>query len=157
MRQERRAFSLVELLVVVAVISILAMIMAPSLQRAKELTRRAICLSNQRNTGIGFAAYASEHDQFLPQVGWNAAPALPNAREADPTKTRATRSGPCQVVTTNARGLSELHLHASRAGMSDEAANFRAIGRVPQLRRLVMGSGEHLRTVWGEDHGPHRF
>ena len=48
-----RAFTLVELLVVIAIISILAAMLLPSLARAREYARNAVCMSNLRQIGIG--------------------------------------------------------------------------------------------------------
>ncbi|HOD83473.1 MAG TPA: type II secretion system protein [Phycisphaerae bacterium] len=57
----RRAFTLVELLVVIAIIALLLSMLAPTLQRAKHLTRRAVCASRLSNFGRGVAQYASEY------------------------------------------------------------------------------------------------
>ena len=62
----RRAFSLVELLVVVAVIALLMAITAPSLQRAKELTRRSICATQLHHQGVACNTYAAEGDKLYP-------------------------------------------------------------------------------------------
>ena len=62
-------FTLVELLVVVAIIALLASILAPSLKRAVRLTRLGVCASNERQLGSGFAAYASNHNTQLPYAG----------------------------------------------------------------------------------------
>jgi prepilin-type processing-associated H-X9-DG protein len=50
------------LLVVIAIIALLVSILLPSLNRAKELAKTAICKSNVRNLGMGFATYTSEYD-----------------------------------------------------------------------------------------------
>lgn len=68
-RGRRGAFTLVELLVVVAILSLLLSMLLPSLSRSKELARRAICASNLRNTGNALNSYASESRQMLPPVG----------------------------------------------------------------------------------------
>jgi len=64
--RRRCAFSLVELLVVVAILSVLLSILAPALNRAKELTRRAVCLSAMRNTIQGCLSYTGEEQDMLP-------------------------------------------------------------------------------------------
>jgi prepilin-type N-terminal cleavage/methylation domain-containing protein len=62
----RRAFTLIEILVVVAIIALLVAILLPSLTRAREVSRRAICLSNLRQQGVGFSTYSMDHKGVLP-------------------------------------------------------------------------------------------
>jgi type II secretory pathway pseudopilin PulG len=57
---------LIELLVVIAIISLLITILMPSLSRAKRLTMRAICLSNERNLLQAAIAYSIEHEALPP-------------------------------------------------------------------------------------------
>ncbi|UCG15367.1 MAG: prepilin-type N-terminal cleavage/methylation domain-containing protein [Phycisphaerales bacterium] len=57
----RRAFSLIELLVVVSVTALLVSILLPSLRRAREQARATVCASNIRQLVVANAAYASEH------------------------------------------------------------------------------------------------
>ncbi|MFB3894269.1 MAG: type II secretion system protein [Phycisphaerae bacterium] len=60
------AFTLVELLAVVAIIALLVSIMIPSLQTAKEMARRAPCQANLKNLGTGFLGYAGANKQWFP-------------------------------------------------------------------------------------------
>ena len=62
----RRAVTLVELLVVVAIIALLASVLLPSLGRAKEEARRVICLSNLRQMAIAAHSYAVMFDDSYP-------------------------------------------------------------------------------------------
>lgn len=54
----RRAVTLVELLVVVAIISLLMAILIPAVQSARESARKVSCGNNLRQFGIGLAAHA---------------------------------------------------------------------------------------------------
>ena len=69
-----KGFTLVELLVVVAVISLLASILLPTLRKARESARSVACLSNERSIGLAICAYAKDYNQWLPpcyQFGTN--------------------------------------------------------------------------------------
>ena len=63
-----RAFSIVELLVVVAILSVLLAILVPALGRAKELARRAVCASNLKQIGSSVGTYAAQSREWLPTL-----------------------------------------------------------------------------------------
>jgi prepilin-type N-terminal cleavage/methylation domain-containing protein len=60
------AFTLIELLVVVAIIALLLTILAPSLDHAKELARRAVCASGLRQAANALLVYAVSLEQRIP-------------------------------------------------------------------------------------------
>ncbi len=60
----KRAFTLIELLIVIAIIALLVSILLPSLSRAKALARRAVCSSNIRNLQLANVGYAEEHGEY---------------------------------------------------------------------------------------------
>ncbi|HEY3267550.1 MAG TPA: DUF1559 domain-containing protein [Armatimonadota bacterium] len=62
----RAGFSLVELLVVVAIVAILAAMLFPAFARARDRGNEAACLSNLRQLGVAAQAYADDHDGFMP-------------------------------------------------------------------------------------------
>ena len=72
-----KGFTLVELLVVVAIIALLVSILLPALGQAREQARLVVCLSNLRQVALGALAYESDNDR-LPLHCWENNPnALP--------------------------------------------------------------------------------
>jgi prepilin-type N-terminal cleavage/methylation domain-containing protein len=64
--QSRYAFTLIEVLVVVAIIVLLVAVLVPSLTRAREQAKRVVCASNQHQIIAGVQMYASEHNGYVP-------------------------------------------------------------------------------------------
>jgi prepilin-type N-terminal cleavage/methylation domain-containing protein len=61
-----RAFTLIELLVVIAIIAILAAILFHVFARARENARRASCMSNLKQIGLGMMQYTQDYDEHMP-------------------------------------------------------------------------------------------
>lgn len=62
----RRGFTLIELLVVIAIIAILVALLLPAVQQAREAARRARCLNNLKQMGLGLHSYHDSHRTFPP-------------------------------------------------------------------------------------------
>ena len=69
-RKERRAFTLIELLIVIAIIAILAAILFPVFARARENGRRASCASNMKQIALAMIQYSQDADgRMFPAQG----------------------------------------------------------------------------------------
>src|SRR4028119_916482 len=62
----RLGFTLIELLVVIAIIAILAAILFPVFARARANARKASCLSNEKQVGLGILQYTQDYDETYP-------------------------------------------------------------------------------------------
>src|SRR5579884_1229128 len=66
----RKAFTLVELFVVIGVIVVVIALLLPALSRAREQAWRAQCLSNEHQLLVACAEYEVDCDSYLPWPNW---------------------------------------------------------------------------------------
>lgn len=72
MKRLHRAFSLIELLVTTAIVTLMAGLMVPALRQAKAAAQRAVCTSNLRQMGLAAQMYVDDYRRFFPyQVSLN--------------------------------------------------------------------------------------
>lgn len=67
-RPRRSGFTLIELMVVIAIIGILAAILTPVLMRARFKTYHSACIQNERNLATSLELYSLENGQLFPDA-----------------------------------------------------------------------------------------
>lgn len=67
---KQTAFTLIEVLVVIAIIGLLVTILVPSMNKARDYAKRTVCASNLRNIGVGLRSYIGERNDRLPYASF---------------------------------------------------------------------------------------
>lgn len=108
-------FTLVELLTVVAIISLLIGLLLPTLSATKEAARSATCLSNVRQLATATNAYANSHDMMTPAGSYNNASGISPKAQKAPPRTRITGGSFAGMTVWDSIGsLLEPYLDADR-------------------------------------------
>ena len=91
-RRARSGFTLIEMLVVIAIIGVLVGLLLPAISAARESGRRAKCLSNQRNLAMGILGYVNDFGVFPPSGMFGEDSATQANLTGDPSKIDPSRS-----------------------------------------------------------------
>src|SRR5688572_20380207 len=67
----RHGFTLIEMLVVIAILLLLLALLLPALQRVRESANKVVCADNMRKIGKGIHLYLANNGQYFPTGGGN--------------------------------------------------------------------------------------
>ena len=76
--KQRNAFTLTELLVLLALGGLLTTILLAASSDSKQQLQAAACLNNMRQWGMGFMMYADDYNDYFPYDGNNVSPCHPD-------------------------------------------------------------------------------
>lgn len=60
-----RLFTILELLIVIAIISILSCLLMPSLSKSEKITKKIVCLSNLKQIAVMLESYSADSDNYM--------------------------------------------------------------------------------------------
>jgi type II secretory pathway pseudopilin PulG len=103
--QRRHGFTVIDVLVSMAVIAVLISLMLPQIGKVNESARRVACQSNLRQIGIGTLMYAQEYEGYLPPSVFLKNAASERARPQEMITLRVANSARWD-------GLGMLYLHS---------------------------------------------
>ena len=139
----RDAFSLIETVLVVAIVSVMLALVFPAVQKVRELSKRSVCQNNLRQVGLAASMYHDSEGTF-PAV--RRCPA-PLERRADPEcqtlPSPDTYTGPNEVwwcLTTIARARTP----PRRAGLLSKGVDLEIRRGKSKHIHVPAGSGRHV-------------
>ena len=139
------AFTLIELLLVIAIIAILAALLLPTLSAAKARAWRIQCVNNQRQLGVAWELYSSDANDLL---ALNLGSVSPDGTHRSPPGCWVTGNAACDAdpatITSgtlfpNARAIQLFHCPADQSVVTGTA--------IPRLRSLSLSG-----YMGGEDY-----
>jgi len=152
-QQPRRAFTLVELLAVIAIIGVLVALLLPAIGLAREAARDAACRNNLRQFGLSMQNHAQQHKEAFCSgaFDWLRDGAISdNSWVGDAIKQNYT-PGKQTCMSNPARGADVLedllNLHTSSATFTGAAACVDVLGSLPRkdpAGNLVYNACRHL-------------
>ncbi len=125
----KKAFTLIEILVVIGIIALLAAILFPVLSRAKERARATTCLNNEHQIALAIFQYTQDHGRRFPQPGGEWTTHIKLSDGTDSTIFQCPSEG-----QDDAAGFSDYWFNTDLMGKSDVRVRYPA-------NTLLLGDG----------------
>ncbi|OGV52348.1 MAG: hypothetical protein A2X49_08305 [Lentisphaerae bacterium GWF2_52_8] len=127
---KNRLFTLIELLMVIAIIALLASLLFPAIGRAREVGKRALCMSNLRQAGSLFVSYVGDNYGFPP----------PTAMLVDPTSAEYLTYGVPEGMNNRLMWTASLRLYA---GWRNNDKIFRCPNQISGIGNYMYHAGNY--------------
>jgi len=130
----KRAFTLIELLIVIAIIALLAAILFPVFGRARENARRSACQSNLKQWGLAFMQYNQDYDERFPPMGYEGLSVITVPNRWYNAIAAYTKSTGIQACPSDASAMNNVNL---------PDANNNPVGRFSYLANDFLGGANY--------------
>jgi prepilin-type N-terminal cleavage/methylation domain-containing protein/prepilin-type processing-associated H-X9-DG protein len=94
-----RVFTLIELLIVIAIIALLASMLLPALKKARDTAKAIQCVNNLKQLSVCSVSYENENDSIIPAGHWY--DWIPFAPYIDPRLTKGTAANPYYCISNS--------------------------------------------------------